>query len=105
MRGLHALVLSVALAAVAGDPGAGATLEVANRKVFTFRATSAGSSPAERLTSARARLEQLPTRGPAEKVETHPVQLGTERGTAVMVGPRLVFHVAEGDVDLQAGET
>src|SRR5262249_43011694 len=104
MRGLSGLILAFALVAGA-NPGADATLEVANRKVITFRATGAGSSPQERLASARARLEQLPTRGPGEKVETHPLQLGKERGTAVMVGPRLVFTVFEGDVDLLGGET
>ncbi|HEY1335696.1 MAG TPA: hypothetical protein VGF31_15645, partial [Myxococcaceae bacterium] len=104
MRAVSALVLSVSLASAA-DPGTGATLEVANRKVVTFRATVAGSPPAERLETARARLEELPTRGPPEKVETHPLQLGNERGTAVMVGPRLIFAVADGDVDLLGGET
>ncbi|HUM11162.1 MAG TPA: mechanosensitive ion channel domain-containing protein [Myxococcaceae bacterium] len=104
MRGLPGLLLGVSLAATspADSP---ATLEVANRRVFTFRATSAGSSPSERLASAQARLDQLPMRGPVEKVETRPVQVGNERGTAVMVGPRLVFHVAEGDVDREAGES
>ena len=105
MRGLPALVLSVSLAAAAGEPGTGATLHVANRKVFTFRATVAGSSPAERLSTAQARLEQLPTRGPLDPVEVRPVQLGSERGTAVLVGSRLLLTVAEADVDLQAGET
>ena len=101
MRALSALLLGLSLATA----GAGATLEVANRKVFTFRATAAGSSPEERLASAQARLEQLPTRGPLEKVEIHPLQLGNERGTAVMYGPRLIFAVTDGDVDLQGGET
>jgi small-conductance mechanosensitive channel len=105
MRGLHALVLSVSLAAAAGEPAPGTTLHVANRKVFTFRATVVGSSPADRLSSAQTRLEQIPTRGPPEQVETRPVQLGSEKGTAVLVGARLLFTVAEGDVDLQAGET
>src|SRR6185295_18307101 len=104
MRAVSALLLSLALAAGA-DRSAGVTLEVANRKIFTFRATVVGSSPAERLESARARLEQVPSSGPAEKIETHPLQLAKERGTAVMVGPRLVFIVADGDVDLQGGET
>ena len=104
MRGLSALLLGLSLAAGA-EPGAGATLEVANRKVFTFRATGAGSPPGERLATARARLDQLPTRGPVEKVETHPLQLGKEHGTAVMVGPRLIFTVLEGDIDPQGGET
>ncbi|HZW88984.1 MAG TPA: mechanosensitive ion channel domain-containing protein, partial [Myxococcaceae bacterium] len=104
MRAFPALLLSISLASAADGSGA-ATLEVANRKIFTFRATTAGSSPQERMESARVRLEQLPTRGPVEKVAIHPLQLGNERGTAVMVGPRLVFVVAEGDVDLQAGET
>jgi small-conductance mechanosensitive channel len=105
MRGLRALILSVSLTAAAAEPGGAVTLELANRKVFTFRATSAGNSPTERLASARARLEQVPTRGPVETVETHPLQLGTEKGTAVMVGPRFIFHVVEGDVDRQGGET
>jgi small-conductance mechanosensitive channel len=105
MSGLPALLLSVSLAAAAGEPPRGPTLDVANRKVFTFRATVAGSSPAERLASAQARLEQLPTRGPPEQVEIRPVQLGSEKGTAVLVASRLLFTVAEGDVDLQGGET
>lgn len=105
MRSLHALLLGLSLTLAGANPGGDATLEVANRKVFTFRSTSAGLSPAERLAAARTRLEQLPVRGPVEKVDIHPVQVGTERGTAVMVGPRLVFHVAEGDVDREGGET
>jgi small-conductance mechanosensitive channel len=104
MRTLPALVVSVFLAA-AGDRGGGATLEVANRKVFTFRAIAAGNPPEERLATARARLEQLPTRGPLEPIVTHPLQLGSERGTAVLIGPRLAFVVVEGDVDIQGGET
>lgn len=105
MSTVHALLLSVSLALAAGSEPGPATLEVANRRVFTFRATSAGNTPAERLAMARARLEQIPTRGPTETVEVHPVQLGDERGTAVMVGPRLIFYVADGDVDRQGGET
>ena len=105
MRGLPALVLSVSLAAAAGDPSPDAKLEVANRKVFTFRATLLGSPPAERLATAQARLEQVPLRGPPEQVDTRPLQLGSEKGTSVLVGSRLLFTVAEGDVDLAAGET
>jgi small-conductance mechanosensitive channel len=104
MAGLPVFLLSLSLAGAAGRD-AGATLEVANRKVFTFHATMAGGSPEERVAAAHARLDQLPTRGPLEKVTIHPLQLGNERGTAVMVGPRLIFTVAEGDVDLQGGET
>ena len=104
MRSLHALLLSLSLAAAA-DREAGATLEVANRKIFTFHTTIAGSSPEERVAAAHARLEQVPTHGPPEKVTINPLQLGNERGTAVMVGSRLIFTVGEGDVDLQGGET
>jgi small-conductance mechanosensitive channel len=104
MRAVPALLLSLSLASAA-DRGAGATLEVANRKIFTFRATLAGSSPAERLESARTRVEQLSSGGALPKVETHPLQLGKEHGTSVMVGARLVFTVADGDVDLLGGET
>ena len=104
MRALPALLVSVSLAA-AGDRSGGATLEVANRKVFTFRASAAGNPPEERLATARARIEQLPTRGPLEPIVTRPLQLGSDRGTAVMVGPRLAFVVVDGDVDLQGGET
>jgi len=104
MRALPALLLSLSVA-TAAEREAGATLEVANRKVVTFRVPIAGNSPEERVAFARARLEQLPMRGPSEKVDVHPLQLGNERGTAVMVGARLIFAVAEGDVDLQGGET
>jgi small-conductance mechanosensitive channel len=104
MRALSALLLSLSL--TAGPDRAGtATLEVANRKVFTFRATGAGQSPNERLETSRARIDQIPSRGPVGKVETHPLQLGKEHGTAVMVGPRLILTVFEGDVDLASGET
>ena len=103
MKGLSALLLSLSVA-FAADGGT-ATLEVANRKILTFRATITGNTPRERVEAARARLDQLPTRGPVESIATHPLQVGNERGTAVMVGPRLVFVVAEGDVDLPAGET
>ena len=103
MSGLQALFLGVSLAAAGAEPAA--TLEIANRKVFTFRAAAAGNGAAERLANARTRLEQLPLRGPMETVETHPVQVGNERGTAVMVGRRLAFVVVEDDVDREAGET
>jgi small-conductance mechanosensitive channel len=108
MSRLPVLLLSLMLAAADGarpDREPAATLMVANRKIVTFRTTSAGNGPVERLAAARARLEQLPLRGPAEKVEIRPLQLGTEAGTAVVVGSRFVFHVTEGDVDLGAGET
>jgi small-conductance mechanosensitive channel len=104
MRALSALLLSLTLTS-SPDEGGSATLEVANRKVFTFRTTGAGQSPKERLETARARIDQIPSRGPVGKVETHPLQLGNEHGTAVMVGPRLILAVLEGDVDLAAGET
>jgi small-conductance mechanosensitive channel len=108
MRGVPALLLCATLAtagARAAGPTPAATLEVANRPIITFRATAGGTPPVERLATVRARLEQLPIRGPPEKVETHPVQLGNERGTAVMIGPRVIFVVADGDVDREAGET
>jgi small-conductance mechanosensitive channel len=104
MRALPALLLGLSLAA-GTDRSGDATLELANRKIFTFRTSVGGSSPAERLQTALTRLDQLPAHGPVEKVQTHPLQLGNERGTAVMIGPRLIFTVAEGDVDLQGGET
>ena len=104
MTGLPALLLALSLASGAVHD-TGATLEVANRKIFTFRASAAGNPPEERLATARARIDQLPTRGPLEPVATHPLQLGSERGTAVMIGPRLAFVVVEGDVDIQGGET
>jgi small-conductance mechanosensitive channel len=109
MRGLPALLLCATLAGGAGAQAPGprptATLVVANRPVITFRGTAAGASPLERLHIAEARLEQLPTQGPPDKVETHPIQIGDEHGTVVMVGPRLIFSVAESDVDREAGET
>jgi small-conductance mechanosensitive channel len=108
MRGLHALVLTLSAVladSAAREPSAGATLIVANRRVFTFRVTSYGSAPAERLAAARARLDAVPLRGPVEKVEVRPLQLGKERATAILVGPRFLFHVVEGDVDAAAGET
>jgi small-conductance mechanosensitive channel len=104
MRALSALFLCLALSSGPDEAGS-ATLEVANRKVFTFRAAGAGQPPNERLATARARIDQLPTRGPLGKVQTHPLQLGDQHGTAVMVGPRLILTVFEGDVDLAAGET
>ena len=58
---VRALWISVALAA---DPSPltfePVTLEVANRPVFTFRATSAGIPPLARLSTARERLEAVP---------------------------------------------
>jgi small-conductance mechanosensitive channel len=108
MRGVPALLLCATLATagvLAAESSPAATLEVANRPIITFRATAGGTPPVERLANARARLEQLPLRGPLEKVETHPIQLGNERGTAVMVGPRLIFLITDGDVDREAGET
>src|SRR5262252_1031441 len=108
MRGLPGLLLCATLAgagAQAPEPTPTATLVVANRPVITFRGTAAGASPVERLHIAQARLEQIPTQGPLEKVETHPIQIGTAHGTAVMVGPRLILSVAESDVDREAGET
>jgi len=99
------LLVIAASAAAAPERDPGATLVLANRKIVTFRATSAGMSPFERLFAAQERLEQVPLRGPPQPVELRPLQMGTERATAVLVGSRIVFHVAEGDVDAAAGET
>ncbi|MGZ6141304.1 MAG: hypothetical protein ACXWLA_11540, partial [Myxococcaceae bacterium] len=66
MSGGPALLLTLLLA-LAGEslpPTAPSTLTFANRTIFTFRGISGGISPAERMATARARLEETPVHGP-----------------------------------------
>jgi small-conductance mechanosensitive channel len=112
-RRLLAAGLLVGLAAAASgappaaDPDAlpPAELGFANRPIVTFRVRLAGADPAERVAVARQRLEALQREELAAGVTTRAVILGRESGTAVMVGDRLAFVIAEGDANLLAGET
>ncbi|MGZ3479656.1 MAG: mechanosensitive ion channel family protein [Myxococcaceae bacterium] len=107
MSGGPALLLTLLLA-LAGEslpPTAPSTLTFANRTIFTFRGTSGGITPQERMTMAHARLEETPVRGPMPTVEVRPLRFGDERATAVLVSSRYAFHVSERDLVPGSGET
>jgi small-conductance mechanosensitive channel len=104
---LDACIVLVALMGAAAeppqrDPGP-ATLSIANRPVVTFRANLMKVPPAERVRAALERIDALPASALGEPITTHPVSFGDERGTAVLVSGRIVFHFVEGDVDPESG--
>jgi len=106
MSGRPALLLTLVLA-LAGEstpPTAPSTLTFANRTIFIFRGISGGISPAERMATAKGRLDEMPARGPMPTVEVRSMRLGDERADAVFVGSRYVFHVAESDLVPGSGE-
>ena len=103
---VRGILLSLVLAAEPATPASEPfTLYLANRPIFTFRATASGISPVERLNLARSRLEAVPAREQGGEVTVRPLQLGAERASAIFLGQRFLFHVTAGDVDGAAGET
>jgi small-conductance mechanosensitive channel len=88
--------------AAAGAPAAAppAELTFANRHIATLRARYTGADPAERAARARERLAALPLEEFAAPVTAREIALGRERGSAVMVGERLIFAIGDADVDL-----
>lgn len=89
-------------AAGGGAASAPAELTFANRTIATLRARYAAADPAERVASARERLAALPPEEYGAPVTTREVVLGRDRGSAIMVGDRLIFAV--GDADVEADE-
>jgi len=84
-------------AAVSGP----AELKIANRRIYTMRATVFGSAASERADASADRIHELVRRGGPLLVSTRTM----EEGTVVLVDGKAVFRVLPGDVDQEAGET
>jgi small-conductance mechanosensitive channel len=105
VSGAYACAVALLAAATSPSPAAAhASLVVANRHIVTFRATVAGSDPAERVRNAAQRLESLPLGVVGEPVTTQPVALGDQRGFAVLVGRSPAFVVTDADRDAIADD-
>ena len=102
-------ILSAALVALlAGSgspPSLAATLVVANRDVMTFRATVAGSAPAERVHEAIQRIDAMPAAALDEPVTAQPGSIGDEHGFVVRIGRKVAFTIADGDRDPVADQS
>lgn len=88
--------------AAAGEPAPAppAELTFANRPIATLRARYGFADPAERVTRARERLAALPPEEFAAPVTVRDLTLGRERGSAVMLGERLIFVIGDADVEV-----
>ena len=86
--------------AVAETPQA-ADLVVANRHIFTMRATSLGVPPVERSRIVRDGIRLFVESGGPLTVSTAPLP----DGVAVMIDDRVAFRVLDGDVPPDTGET
>ena len=93
-----ALLAGAALAAPAAEPGAG-LLELESRPIFRFQVPLGSGLLAERVRAARERLEALPLDAATQPIVTQPVNLGDQRGHALLLGGRLLFVVLETDLE------
>lgn len=100
---LLALAPHVALAAPAADALTETPLVYLNRKVYTMRATVAGTPPAERAERALERLQALPVEQLGQTISVHPVDHQGERGLALKLGDAPLFTVFASDLDPEAG--
>jgi len=106
-----ALLMSLALPALGAEStpmsaagvqaGSSADLEIANRRIATFRAEVYGATPAERVTAVEQRIASIVEQGGQLIVSTRAIQ----EGAAVLVNDHLVFRVLAGDVDPDSTDT
>ncbi|MCW3481827.1 mechanosensitive ion channel family protein [Neisseriaceae bacterium JH1-16] len=75
------------------------TLEVANRKVFEFRATMFDTSAAERAQRARDRIVNLSADDLLAPVIAQPVSMGAKQGVAMVLKAQPLFVVYQDDLD------
>jgi len=94
-------MLSRAQAALAAPPpnAEERTLEVANRKVFQFRATMFDTSAEERAQRARDRIANLSAEDLLAPVYAQPVSLGPKQGVAMVLKAQPLFVVYQDDLD------
>jgi small-conductance mechanosensitive channel len=99
----------VSLVATADAPGASAGIKppesadlvLANREIFTMRATILGVPPVERARIVRDGIRLFVDYGGPLEVTTAPLT----DGVAVLIDDRVVFRVLDGDVPPDTGET
>ena len=78
-----------------------AELRIANRRIFTMRASVFGSAPTERAEASTDRIHELTRKGGPLQVTTRVLP----EGIVVLVDGKAVFRVLSTDVDQEAGET
>lgn len=94
-------LLAASARAEAPEDAPTAELSIAGRVVFVFRSERAGYSPVQRLTAARALLEEL-VAGDQDVPVTHQA---LPEGERILVRGKEAFSVLATDVDTLAGET
>jgi small-conductance mechanosensitive channel len=82
-----------------------ATLEIWNRPIVTLRATFGARTPARRVELAAERIEDLPYAALTGEITRVPVGIGEVYGAIITVDGRLMFSLAEADVDAESGES
>ncbi|HET9208108.1 MAG TPA: mechanosensitive ion channel domain-containing protein [Burkholderiaceae bacterium] len=112
------MAATVAWGADAAQPAAGAsprvatdqladppaTLRLLNREVVTLRVRIAGNTPQARVERAKERLKEMPPTAIRDPIQTVSVSLGDIKGVQFVLGDRLMFSLAEGDVDPEANQ-
>ena len=116
---LFALMATIAVAADATSPAVSpatraatdqpvdppATLRLLNREVVTLRVRIAGATPQARVERAKERLKEMPISAIYDPIHVVSASLGDIKGVQFMLGDRLMFSIAEGDVDAEARQT
>ncbi|HQR47931.1 MAG TPA: mechanosensitive ion channel [Steroidobacteraceae bacterium] len=90
-----------AAGAPAVDESTQAVFAVANRPIFTLRASLLGATPAERVAASEHRLDSIVKHGGPLVVSTRDV----DDGVALLVDGKFVVRVLTGDVDPESGES
>jgi small-conductance mechanosensitive channel len=85
--------------------GEAAPLTFWNREITVFRAYYEQRSPAQRATSAAARIEALPEVGTEWKVEAIEILSDSYPGMLITVNGQMVFGLLPEDLDPESGET
>lgn len=90
---------------LASPPTGSAPLNFWNRQITVFRSYRKQSTPAERATNARERLESLPAVASEWRVVATEATIGEYNAVIVSVNDQYVFSILGGDVDSDSNET
>ena len=82
-----------------------AALEVWNRPIVELRAGIDQVTPADRVSRARKRIEDLPLSAHRDQILATPTTMGALSGLFVSVGGRFVFAILPQDLDPESGLT
>ena len=107
--GLAAASLSATAQPVGAKAPAGAADGVAvtiwQQEIVVLRATIDSATPETRAARAARRIESIPGEEKSYEIKIQPITLGTASGLALSHKGKLLFGIAQGDLDPQEGLT